>query len=76
MNLKIRLALIAMDNWSANSAELMNIILQQPQLKQTEISRLLGIGQNSVSGRFSRAYANEIMALEQNFRKQIKQRIA
>lgn len=72
MNLKIRLGLIAMDNWSSNSAELMSIILQQPQLKQTEISQILGIEQNSVSGRFSRAYASEIIALEQNFREQIK----
>lgn len=72
MNLKIRLGLIAMDNWSINSAELMFIILQQPQLKQTEISGILGIEQNSVSGRYSRAYAGEIMALEQNFREQVK----
>jgi hypothetical protein len=72
MNLKIRLALIVMDNWSINSGQLMGIILQQPQLKQTEISRILGIEQNSVSGRYSRAYAAEIIALEQNFRQHIK----
>lgn len=72
MNLKIRLGLIAMDDWSSNSAQLMYIILQQPHLKQVEISQILGIEQNSVSGRFSRAYANEIIALEENFREQIK----
>jgi predicted XRE-type DNA-binding protein len=74
-NLKIRLGLMVMDNWSANSAQLMHIILQQPNLKQTEISRILGIEQNSVSGRFSRAYANEILALEHNFREQVKKQL-
>lgn len=75
MNLKIRLALVIMDNWSSNSAQLMSIVLQYPQLKQIEISHILGIEQNSVSGRFSRAYASEIIALEQNFREQVKKQI-
>jgi len=76
MNLKLRLALTIMDNWSVNSAELMLIILQQPELKQIEIAKILGIEQNSVSGRVGRAYANEIVALEQNFRKQIKKHLS
>jgi predicted XRE-type DNA-binding protein len=76
MNLKIKLGLMVMDNWSANSAQLMHIILQAPNLKQTEISKLLGIEQNSVSGRFSRAYANEILSLEHNFREQVKKQLS
>jgi DNA-directed RNA polymerase specialized sigma subunit len=61
-----------MDNWSASSAELMEIVLQKPEATQKEIGEMLGIKQNSVSGRWSRAKVSEIMEVEQMFRQKVK----
>src|SRR5690606_25018363 len=41
MNLYIRLALIAMDNWSISSGELMNVLLKHPDLNQQQIAEML-----------------------------------
>lgn len=49
MNLYIRLALIAMDDWSPGAAELVKISLENRELSQSEIGKFLGITQSSVS---------------------------
>lgn len=72
INLYLKLAGTIMDNWSASSAELMEIVLQKPEATQKEIGEMLGIKQNSVSGRWSRAKVSEIMEVEQMFRQKIK----
>lgn len=50
-----------------SSAELMHIILANPDITQEEIGKLLGIKQNSVSGRWNRANVNEILEVEEMF---------
>lgn len=72
MNLYLKLAGTFMDNWSVSSAELIEIILRSPHATQEQIGRELGIKQNSVSGRWSRANAEEVLAVETMFRKKIK----
>lgn len=71
LNLYLKLMGLFIDKWSISSAELMHVILQNPQLTQNEIGKQLGIKQNSVSGRWSRANANEVLAVEKVFRKKI-----
>lgn len=72
MNLYIRLALIAMDNWSIGSGELMNILLKHPELNQQQIAGMLNIGQNSASGRYKRAYVEEMLSVESMFKEKLK----
>jgi predicted XRE-type DNA-binding protein len=72
MNLMLKLALIVMDNWSNNSAEIMKIILERPGLKQVEIGEILGIEQNSVSARLGRAYHSEMLELHNLYKEKLK----
>ena len=50
----------------------MHIIFANPDITQQEIGKLLGIKQNSVSGRWNRANVNEILAIEEMYKKKIK----
>ena len=61
-----------MNKWTVPSAELMEIILRNPDVSQKEIGKRLGIKQNSVSGRWNRANVNEILEVERMYRKKIK----
>jgi hypothetical protein len=72
MNLYLKLAAIFMDNWSVSSAELVELILENPTRTQAEIGIQLGIKQNSVSGRWNRAHVPELLAVENMFCKKIK----
>lgn len=72
MNLYFKFAQRVMNNWSISSAELMQIVLENPAMNQTEIASLLQIKQPSVSGRFYRAQVSEILELEQLFRKELE----
>jgi len=72
MNLYVRLALIAMDNWSIGSGELMNILLKHPDLNQQQIADMLNIEQNSASGRYKRAYVEEMLLMESMFKEKLK----
>lgn len=71
MNLYLKLASTLLDKWSVSSAQLMQIILHNPNITQEEIGKQLGIKQNSVSGRWNRANVNEILEVEKIFRKKI-----
>lgn len=71
INLYLRLTCLFMDKWSVSSAELMQIVLHNPNITQEEIGKKLGIKQNSVSDRWNRANVNEIFELERMFRKKI-----
>lgn len=71
-NLYLRLAASFMDNWSVSSAELVDIVLQNPNITQKEIGHQLGITQHSVSGRWRRANVDEIVEIEKTFRKKLK----
>lgn len=72
MNLYLKLAGTIMDSWSVSSAELMEIVLTHPEATQEEIGKKLGIKQNSVSGRWSRAKVDEILEIEEIYRQKIK----
>jgi len=63
MNLYLKLAAIAMDNWSVNSARAVKTALENPEKSQKELSELLGIKQNTFSDRLKRAYFEEIKDL-------------
>lgn len=75
MNLYLKLSSVFMDKWTVSSAELMHIILANPDITQEEIGKLLGIKQNSVSGRWNRANVNEILEVEEMYRKKIQKLI-
>lgn len=77
MNLCFRLAGIALDNWTLNSAELALAVLQQlgeaEQLTQQQLGQRLGIEQNTVSDRYRRAHLSEVLDMEELYRKRINQ---
>jgi hypothetical protein len=72
MNLMFKLALIVMDNWTMNSAEIIKIALENPGIKQIEISEIINIEQQSVSGRFKRAYFDEMLELDGIYRSKLQ----
>ncbi|WP_179345749.1 SatD family protein [Winogradskyella ursingii] len=73
MNLYFKLALIAMDNWTSNSAEVVRLSLENPKMIQAELAQLIGISQDAVSKRQKRAYLDEILELEELFRSKTSQ---
>lgn len=72
MNLYLKLAIIQMDSWTVNSAALFNTLFEDPEKKQAAIGAILGIEQNSVSGRFKRAHVDEILELDKMYRFKLK----
>ena len=71
LNLYFRLALIAMDNWTTNSAEIVKLYIETPEALQSELGKIIGINQNAVSMRQKRAHLDEIMALNDLFKKKM-----
>ncbi|WP_242157697.1 transcriptional regulator [Aestuariivivens sediminis] len=63
LNLCFRLALIAMDKWTVNAAEIVKLTMEHPKALQSELGQLVGINQNAVSSRQKRAHLEEIFAL-------------
>ncbi|WP_281540423.1 SatD family protein [Maribacter aestuarii] len=55
LNLMLRLSLDFMDDWSVVSAEIMTLVLENPEASQKEIAKQLGIKQSAVSQRLKRA---------------------
>ncbi len=72
MNLYLKLSSIAMNKWTAHSAEAVKIALEKPDLVQHDLGKKLGIKQNAVSGRLKRAYFNELMEVDKIFRVKLK----
>ncbi|NRR92218.1 transcriptional regulator [Winogradskyella undariae] len=73
INLYFRLALIAMDNWTVNSAEIVKLSLEHPNMIQVELAKIIGINQDAVSKRQKRAYLDEILDLDRLYRQKISQ---
>lgn len=65
LNASFKLTLIAMDNWTMNSAELVKKMVENPTLSQQELGNLIGIKQNTVSERQKRSYISEITEFDQ-----------
>lgn len=71
LNLYFKLVLIAMDNWTVNSAEIVKLSLENPNMIQSQLADLIGISQDAVSKRQKRAYLDEIKELDRLFRHKI-----
>jgi len=74
LNIAFDLALLTMNSWTKNSAEVFKLSLQPENETQKEIATILGITQSSVSERQKRAGFDAIMKLESHFRKLIEQK--
>lgn len=72
-NLYLKLAGVFMDKWTKSSAELVGIVLRNSTITQEEVGKLIGIKQSGVSGRWNRAKIDEILAIDNLFRRKIKQ---
>ncbi|TXG39867.1 transcriptional regulator [Seonamhaeicola maritimus] len=71
LNLYFKLALIAMDSWTVNTAEIVKLSIEYPNALQSELGKMIGINQNAVSTRQKRAHLNEIMELDLMYRQKI-----
>ena len=71
LNLYFRLALIAMDNWTSNSAEIVKLYIENPKALQSELGNIIGINQNAVSMRQKRAHLDEIIALDNLYKEKM-----
>jgi hypothetical protein len=71
LNLFFKLALISMDNWTANSAEIVKVHLDYPTKIQQEIAQKVGISQDAVSKRMKRANLVEILELNQMYKSKL-----
>lgn len=72
LNLKLRLASTFMDSWLPQSAEFVQVAMQNPTLSQEGIGQRLGINQAAVSRRRKRAQYDLVLETENYFRKKIK----
>jgi predicted transcriptional regulator len=61
-----------MDNWSTGAADLIKILIDNPEMTQQKLADKLKITQSAVSGRQKRAYYYEIKDLEALFREKIE----
>lgn len=73
INTYFQLALLPMDLWTTNSAELVKTLIENPELTQTEIGKKIGIKQNTVSERRKRAAWDQLKNFDSVFRKKIEQ---
>jgi predicted XRE-type DNA-binding protein len=71
MNVAIRLALIAMDNWSQASAEMVKLSIEKSGISQSELAELSGKSQSTVSEALKRARFAEILELDGLYRKKV-----
>lgn len=72
INLILKLALVTMDNWSTVSAELAEILFDDPHLLQEEIAQRLRIKQSAVSQRSHRAKLDLMMEVVQHYQHKVK----
>lgn len=63
LNLYFKLALISMDNWTINSAEIVKKHIENPNAIQSELAQIIGISQDAISKRMKRANLEEILDL-------------
>jgi predicted XRE-type DNA-binding protein len=71
MNVSIRLALIAMDNWSQASAEMVKLSIEKSGISQLELAELSGKSQSTVSEALKRARFAEILELDGLYKKKV-----
>jgi len=71
INVSIRLALIAMDNWSQISAEMVKLSIENENISQKELAELARKSQSTVSEALKRARFAEILELDSLYKKKI-----
>ena len=71
LEVMIRLASLTMNDWTSKSAEVIRLKLENPNWNQLELARRLEKSQSSVSESFSRAGFDELMRLNEYFKKSI-----
>ena len=72
LNLYFKLALITMDNWTINSAEIVKLSLEHPNALQEDLAKRVGTNQNAISKRLKRANLEEILELDHMYRQKIR----
>src|SRR5690606_36288582 len=75
VNVFFKLALLTMDHWTINAAEMMKIILENPNKAQSELGSLIGIKQNAVSNRLKRAAFDEISEMIQVYKLKLEEKL-
>lgn len=75
INLYIKLGLIVMDNWTKNFAEIVNLMIESPNISQNELGSLIGIKQSAVSRRLKQANFAEITELNEMYKSKLKELI-
>ncbi|MCX7550188.1 transcriptional regulator [Xanthomarina sp. F2636L] len=75
LNLYFRLALLSMDSWTVNSAEIVKLSLENPNAIQEDLGKLLGINQNTISRRQKRANLDEILELNRMYQQKITEEL-
>ncbi|MDE3182067.1 MAG: transcriptional regulator [Bacteroidota bacterium] len=72
MNLYLKLALIAMNNWTVNAAEIVRVAMENPEKSQQQLGKMIGIKQSAISTRLRRAYFEEIMEVNEMYKAKLK----
>ncbi|HSN07733.1 MAG TPA: hypothetical protein VLS85_01785, partial [Hanamia sp.] len=72
MNLYLKLALIAMNNWTINAAEIVRVAMENPEKSQQQLGKMIGIKQSAISTRLRRAYYGEIMEVNEMYKTKLK----
>lgn len=75
-NMMFKLALIIMNSWTSNSAEVAELLFSVSGITQVEIAERLGIAQSSVNDRIKRGSIYEIMEMEKYYREKIQTKIS
>jgi hypothetical protein len=73
LNLYLKLALVAMDSWLVTPAETVLLALQNRELPQEELGKILGIKQNAVSARLKRSRYYELLEVNKMFQLKLAQ---
>lgn len=75
INMCLELALLTMDRWTPNSAEMIMLSMENPGKTQSELASMIQISQGRVSERQQRAGYEEIMKMEAYFRELVQQNL-
>lgn len=71
-NMIFKLALVIMNSWTSNSAEVAELLFSISGITQVEIAEKLGIAQSTVNDRIKRGSVYEIMEMEKYYREKIQ----
>ena len=71
-NMLFKLALVIMNSWTKNTAEVVELLFKIPDITQVEIAEKLGLAQSTVNARIKRGSVYEIIELEQYFRNKVE----